>query len=60
MPYHNMKEEELKNRIARDFFWQYDWTKIIGNVDFCVSMYDKKKWICISSSPNPKIRLQIQ
>ncbi|MCO5251076.1 MAG: hypothetical protein M9949_06600 [Candidatus Kapabacteria bacterium] len=43
MPYNNMKEEELKNRIARDFFWQYDWTKIIGNVDFCVAMYDKKK-----------------
>jgi len=43
MPYTNMKEEELKNRIARDFFWQYDWTKIIGNVDFCVAMYDKKK-----------------
>lgn len=38
-----MKEEELKNRIARDYFWQYDWTKIIGNVDFCVAMYDKKK-----------------
>ncbi len=38
-----MKEEQLKHMIAKDFFWQYDWTKIIGNIDFCVAMHDKKK-----------------
>ncbi len=43
MPYINIREEELKNKIALDFFWQYDCTRIIGNVDFCVSMHDNKK-----------------
>ncbi len=35
----NIPEEELKNKIAQDYFWIYDHTKIIGNVDFCVSMH---------------------
>ncbi|MBN2663949.1 MAG: hypothetical protein JXR68_09900 [Bacteroidales bacterium] len=34
----NIREEELKNKVAKDFFWIYDNTKIIGDVDFCVSM----------------------
>ena len=38
MSYGNIREEELKNKIAQNFFWQYDCTKIIGNVDFCVSI----------------------
>ncbi len=29
-------EEELKNKIANDWFAKYDTTKIIGKVDFCV------------------------
>ncbi len=37
MNYLNIREEELKNKIAEEFFWQYDCTKIIGNVDFCVT-----------------------
>jgi len=35
----NIREEELKNKIANDYFWLYDNTRIIGNVDFCVSMH---------------------
>ena len=33
----NSREEELKNRIAHDYFGGYDTRKIIGNVDFCVA-----------------------
>jgi hypothetical protein len=40
MKYTNIREEELKNKIASDYFWLYDCTRIIGNVDFCVSMID--------------------
>ncbi len=39
MKYQNIREEELKNKIAQDYFWLYDCTKIIGNVDFCVAMH---------------------
>ena len=37
MPYHNIREEELKNTIARDYFPHFDTTKIIGNIDFCIT-----------------------
>jgi hypothetical protein len=37
MGYKNIKEEELKNKVAQDYFGLYDCTKIIGNVDFCVA-----------------------
>ncbi|MDW8300941.1 MAG: hypothetical protein RML38_00650 [Bacteroidia bacterium] len=40
-----MREEELKNKVAQDYFWVYDCTKIIGNVDFCVCMYQSRKEI---------------
>lgn len=43
MKYKNIREEELKNKIAQDYFWKYDCSKIIGNVDFCVCMYQSKK-----------------
>ncbi len=43
MKYQNFREEELKNKIAEDFFWNYDCTKILGDVDFCVSLYQSKK-----------------
>ena len=36
MKYANIREEELKNKVAYDYFKGYDCTKIIGNVDFCV------------------------
>ena len=34
----NIREEELKNKVATDFFFVYDTTKIIGNVDFCFAV----------------------
>ena len=43
MKYSNIREEELKNKIAQDYFWIYDCSKIIGNVDFCVCMYQSQK-----------------
>jgi len=43
MKYKNIREEELKNKVAQDYFWIYDCTKIIGNVDFCVCMYESQK-----------------
>lgn len=43
MKYSNIREEELKNKVAHDYFPSYDCTKIIGNVDFCVSMLQKEK-----------------
>ena len=42
MYYQNIREEELKNKVAQDYFWHYDCSKIIGNVDFCVTMYNDK------------------
>ena len=39
MSYQNIREEELKNKIANDYFGLYDCTKIIGNVDFCVTIH---------------------
>src|ERR1700722_5497999 len=45
MSYQNIREEELKNKIAHDYFWLYDCTKIIGNVDFCVTIHHSDKQI---------------
>ena len=33
----SIREEELKNKVAADFFGAFDCTRIIGNVDFCVA-----------------------
>ncbi len=37
MKYKNIREEELKNKVGVDFFTAFDTTKIVGNVDFCVT-----------------------
>lgn len=42
MKYPNIREEELKNKVAQDYFWLYDCTKIIGNIDFCVTMHQNQ------------------
>ena len=43
MSYANaLREEELKNKVAADFFKDYDSTKIIGNVDFCIAKITDK------------------
>ncbi len=43
MKYKNIREEELKNKVAQDYFGKYDCTRIIGNVDFCVSISQSEK-----------------
>ena len=42
MPYSNLREEELKNKIAQDYFCDFDCSKIIGNIDFCVTFKTEK------------------
>lgn len=38
MKYSGIKrEEELKNKVAHDFFGAFDCSRIIGNIDFCVA-----------------------
>ncbi len=36
MKYKNIREEELKNKVATDWFKNFDTTKILGNIDFTV------------------------
>ncbi len=38
MSYKNIREEELKNTVAHDYFSAFDCKKIIGNIDFSVSL----------------------
>jgi len=38
MSYLQIREEEIKLKIARDYFSDFDCTQIIGNIDFCVSV----------------------
>ena len=36
-----IREEEVKNKLAQDYFKDFDCTKILGNIDFCVTLkYD--------------------
>lgn len=41
MKYQNIREEELKNKLGQDFFSNFDTTKIVGNIDFCVTFKNK-------------------
>ena len=36
--YGNIQEEEHKNKVARDYFADYDSTQIIGKIDFCIAV----------------------
>ena len=36
--YGNILEEELKNKVAADWFTAYDSTQIIGKIDFAVAV----------------------
>ena len=38
----SIREEELKNRIAAEFFGKFDCTRIVGNIDFCVCVKGEK------------------
>lgn len=35
-----LREEEVKKRVAEDFFAKFETSHILGNVDFCVSVQD--------------------
>lgn len=37
MEYHNIREGELINKVARDYFSAFDTTRRIGDIDFCVA-----------------------
>ena len=39
----NAREEEIKNIVAKEFFNSFDCTKIIGNIDFCVTQKPTKR-----------------
>ena len=34
----SLREEELKNKVAADWFGAFDCTRIVGNIDFCVDI----------------------
>lgn len=36
MKYNKIREEELKNKVAADWFADFDATEILGNIDFTV------------------------
>ena len=36
--YRGIQEEELKNKVAHDYFADYDSTQIIGKIDFCIAV----------------------
>lgn len=35
--YGNILEEELKNKVAHDYFSEFDTTQIVGKIDFCIA-----------------------
>lgn len=35
-----LREEEIKKRVAEDFFGKFETAHILGNIDFCVSVQD--------------------
>jgi len=41
MHYSNIREEELKNKVAQDWFSAFDTTEIMGNIDF--TLFPKQK-----------------
>ena len=45
------REEELKNRVAKDYFSKFDSTKIIGNIDFCVTNKNKENLSALVAQP---------
>ncbi len=48
-----IREEELKNRVAALFFGMYDCSRIVGNIDFCVSpkRRDPRQMMFIPDTP---------
>ena len=33
-----LREDEIKDKVAKDYFADYDWTKRIGDIDFCIAV----------------------
>ena len=46
----NIREEELKNKVAAEWFPNFDTTQIVGNVDFCVAVPATPLGICEAES----------
>ena len=46
----SLREEDLKNKVARDWFDGFDTTSIIGNIDFCVAVPATDLGMCESQS----------
>ena len=48
-----IREEELKNRVAALFFGKYDCTRIVGNIDFCMTpkRRDPRQMMFIPDTP---------
>jgi len=42
MKYAKVQEEELKNKVAHDFFGEFDCTEIVEKIDFAVKGYENK------------------
>ena len=42
--YEKLREEEIKNKVAMDYFSEYDHTQIVGNIDFCITAKDKTEY----------------
>ena len=51
--YSGIREEELKNRVAAEYFGKYDCGRIPGNIDFCVSpkRRDPRQMTFITDAP---------
>lgn len=44
MKYRAIREEELKNKVGKDWFSAFDTTEIVGNIDFCVLPKQDALW----------------
>ncbi len=50
MKYKNIREEELKNKVAVDWFRQFNTTEILGNIDFTVYPKQENMFECTKFS----------
>ena len=56
MKYEDVREDEIKQKVARDFFAKFDTTQFIGNIDFCVApvLTEKEQNMLFDSSTENK------
>lgn len=43
MKYQNIQEESLKLKVAKDYFYLFDYSNLFGNIDFCVCKITGRK-----------------